>query len=61
MLLVCQQSNDYEALEDLVPLLELALTVLDPDEDVDTSVVLPHNGNNLPAFRVVVDLDLEEA
>lgn len=60
VLLVCQQSNDGEALEDLVALLEDALTVIDPDEDVDTSVVLPHNGNNLPAFRLVVDLELEE-
>ena len=60
VLLVCQQSNDSEALEDLVPLLEAALSVIEPDDDVDTSVVLPHNGNNLPAFRVVVDLDLEE-
>lgn len=53
-------AKDKEALTDLVGLLEKALTVLDPDDDVDTSVVLPHNGNMLPAFRLVVDLDLEE-
>lgn len=53
-------NKDREALEDLQGLLVRALTVLVPDEDVDTSVVFPHNNNALPAFRLVVDLDLEE-
>lgn len=60
VLLVCQPAGDVEVLADLVELLEKALQVIEPDEDVDTSVVLPHNGNALPAFRVVVDLELEE-
>jgi hypothetical protein len=58
VLLVAPQAGDREALEDLCGLLDDALTVIDPEEDVDTSVVLPHNGNALPAFRLVVDLDL---
>ena len=60
VLLVVNQSNDLEAVEDLVVLLDKALEVIDPDEDVDLSVLLPHNGNNLPACRLAVDLDLEE-
>lgn len=60
VLLVVPQAGDLEALGDLVDLLDKVLEVLDPDGDVDTSVVLPHNGNALPAFRLVVDLDLEE-
>jgi hypothetical protein len=58
VILVAPQAGDSEALEDLCGLLDAALTVIDPEEDVDTSVVLPHNGNALPAFRLVVDLDL---
>jgi hypothetical protein len=53
-------NKDQEALEDLAGLLARALTVITPDEDVDTSVVFPHNNNALPAFRLSVDLDLEE-
>jgi hypothetical protein len=53
-------NKDQEALEDCQGLLVKALTVFDPDEAVDTSVVFPHNNNALPAFRLVVDLDLEE-
>lgn len=53
-------TGDREALKTLTGLLGLALEVLDPDEDVDTSVVFPHQNNMLPAFRLAVDLDLEE-
>lgn len=53
-------ANDGEALDDLCGLLDAALTVLDPDDDVDTSVVLPVGSNALPAFRLEVDLDLKE-
>lgn len=60
VLLVVPQAGDEEALTDLVGLLELALQVIEPDDVVETDVVLPHNGNALPAFRLVVDLDLEE-
>jgi hypothetical protein len=60
VLLVVPQAGDLEALEDLMGVLEKALTVIEPDDDVDTSVVLPHNGNALPAFRLVVDVNLEE-
>lgn len=60
VLLVVSQAGDLESLSDLEGLLVKALTVIDPEEDPDTSVVLPHNGNALPAFRLVVDLDLEE-
>jgi hypothetical protein len=60
VLLVCPQNNkDSESLRDLTRLLDKALTVIDPDDDVDTSVVLPVGQNNLPAFRLVVDLDLK--
>jgi hypothetical protein len=62
--LVAPAQGELEALADLAGLLELALTVIDPDDDdghaVDTSVVVPHNNNALPAFRLVVDLDLED-
>lgn len=51
-------SNDREALADLSRLLDRALTVITPDEDVDASVVLPHQNNNLPAFRLVTEIDL---
>lgn len=60
VLLVAPASGDLEALETLAGLLDLALTVVTPDADVDTSVVLPHNNNALPAFRLAVDLNLEE-
>lgn len=60
VLLVVPASGDAQSLTALAGLLDQALTVIDPDEDVDTSVVLPHNNNALPAFRLVVDLDLEE-
>lgn len=60
VLLVVPQQGDQESLEDLVQLLDKALAVIDPDEDVETDVLLPHNNNALPAFRLVVDLDLEE-
>jgi hypothetical protein len=58
VLLVAPQSSDLEALKTLCGLLDLALEVIDPDEDVDTSVVLPVNDNPLPAFRLVVDLNV---
>jgi hypothetical protein len=58
VILVAPQAGDLEALTDLEALLAATLTVIDPDEDVDTTVVLPHRNNPLPAFRVVVDLDL---
>lgn len=58
VLLVAPASGDAEALADLCRLLDKALTVITPDEDVDTSVALPLRGNTLPAFRLVVDLDL---
>lgn len=58
LLLVTQPAGDEEALKDLAGQLELALSVVDPVEDVDTSVVLPHNNNMLPAFRLQLDLDL---
>lgn len=58
VLLVAPQSTDLEATRTLCGLLDLTLGVFTPDEDVDTSVVLPHNNNPLPAFRLVVDIDL---
>lgn len=58
VILVAPQAADAEALGDLEGLLVKALTVIHPDDDVDTTVVLPHRGNPLPAFRLVVDLDL---
>jgi hypothetical protein len=58
VLLVAPQAGDAEALTDLCGLLDAALTVIDPDDDVDTSVVLPIGNNPLPAFRLVVDLEL---
>lgn len=58
VLLVAPASGDGEALADLCRLLDKALTVLDPDDDVDTSVVLPVRNNPLPAFRLVVDVEL---
>lgn len=60
VLLVSKAAGDQVSLSVLADLLSKALTVIDPDEDVDTSVVLPHNNNALPAFRLVVALDLEE-
>ncbi len=60
VLLVVPAGGDLAALTGLAKLLDKALTVLTPDDDVDTSVVLPHNGNALPAFRLGVDLDLKE-
>lgn len=60
VLLVVPEGGDLEALKDLQRLLVKALTVIDPDEDVDTSLVFPLNNNSLPAFRLVVDLTLEE-
>lgn len=58
--LVVSQQADAEGLRDLVEVLEKALDVIEPDEDVDTTVLLSVRGNNLPAFRLQVDLDLEE-
>lgn len=59
VLLVTTAGNDSEALEGLSGLLDRALTVISPDEDVDTSVVLSVRNNSLPAFRLAVDLTLE--
>lgn len=53
--------DDLTVLKTLSGLLSKALTVLTPDEDVDTSytVALPHTPSaTFPAFRLVVDLDL---
>lgn len=58
VLLVVAQSGDLESLTALSGLLAKALTVVKPDEDVDTSVVLPIGNNPLPAFRLAVDLKL---
>lgn len=59
VLLVAPDTGDAAALATLAGLLDKALAVLDPDEDVDTSVVLPlPTGSTHPAFRVTVDLDL---
>ncbi len=58
--LVTQPAGDLEVLKDLTAQLEAALTVIDPDEDVDTSVVINIRRNTVPAFRLLVDLDLEE-
>lgn len=58
VLLVVPAAKEAEALKGLGRLLELALTVIDPDGAVDTSIVLPHNNNALPAFRLPVNLDL---
>ena len=58
VLLVVAQSNDLESLTALGGLLATALTVLTPDGDVDTSVVLPIGNNALPAFRLPVNLYL---
>jgi hypothetical protein len=58
VILVAPAANDAEALGDLVGLLDKTLGVIDPDDDVDTSVLLPLRGNNLPAFRVVTDLEV---
>lgn len=60
VLLVTNAESDLEQLEALADLLDQALTVVTPDEDVDTSVVLPIRGNPLPAFRLVVNLKLEK-
>lgn len=57
VLLVAPQEGDAEALADLARLLSKALTVIDPDEDVDTSVLVTIRTNAHPAFRLVVDLD----
>lgn len=54
-------ADDLTTLIALTGLLEKALAVLAPDEDVDTSyaVALPHTPTaTFPAFRLVVDLDL---
>jgi hypothetical protein len=61
VLLVVPATGDLEALEALSVLLDKALTVVTPDEDVDTSVLLPIRNNPLPAFRLAVDLTLEES
>ena len=53
--------DDLTVLKTLSGLLSKALTVLTPDEDVDTSytVALPHTpAATFPAFRLVVDVDL---
>lgn len=60
VLLVTSAASDLEALESLAGLLDKALAVVTPDEDVDTSVVLPVRNNPLPAFRLVVNLKLEK-
>lgn len=57
VLLVAPQEGDAEALADLSRLLAKALTVLSPDEDVDTSVAVPIRNNMHPAFRLTVDLE----
>ena len=62
VLLVAPASGDLEALRTLCGLLDLALSVVRPAEDVDTSVLFPRpNSDPLPAFRVAVDLQLPNA
>jgi hypothetical protein len=54
-------ADDLTKLTILAGLLSKALTVLTPDEDVDTSytVSLPHTPSAaFPAFRLVTDIDL---
>jgi len=64
--LVAPAAGDWEPVRVLSGLLAKALTVIDPDEDpatdalIDTSVILNVRSNPLPAFRLAVDLPLEE-
>jgi hypothetical protein len=58
--LLVAADNDAATTE-LAKLLDAALGVLEPDEDVDTSLLFPINNNPLPAWRLVVDLELEES
>lgn len=59
VLLVTQPAGDAEVLRDLQGQLLTLLEVILPAGPVDTSVVMPHNNNALPAFRVPVALKLE--
>lgn len=62
VLLVAQESGEAEALGTLTGLLGRLLEVIDPDGDVDTSVVLTRpNASPLPAFRVPVSLECKES
>jgi hypothetical protein len=56
--LVAPAAGEAEALSDLQGLLAKALAVVDPDDDVDTSVALTVRANALPAFRIPLDVDL---
>lgn len=58
VLLVAPMGGDLEALGVLAGLLEKTLTVVRPDDEVDTAVLFPHNNNPHPAFRLPVDLTL---
>jgi hypothetical protein len=60
VLLVAPASGDLNALKILTGLLNKALTVITPDEDVDTSVLLSIRNESLPAFRLAVDLNLNK-
>lgn len=60
VLLVAPAGGDEAPLTVLTGLLERAMTVLTPDEDVDTSVVLSVRSNSLPAFKLAVTIDLQE-
>lgn len=58
LLIFTQAAKDEEVLADLASMLDKCLTVLTPDDEVDTSVVISVRNNSLPAFRVPVDIDL---
>ena len=60
VLLAVPAGGDLGPLKALTALLAKAETVLTPDEDVDTSVVLSVRNNPVPAFRLAVVIDLEE-
>lgn len=55
--LIAPDASAMEAWDVLSPMLDKALTVVDPDESINTatSVVLPHGPTALPAIQLVID------
>jgi len=60
VLLVAPAGGDLAPLKVLTGLLAKAETVISPDEDVDTSVVLNVRNTPLPAFRLTVVIPIKE-
>lgn len=60
VILVSGEVGEPASLLALAGLLEKLMSVIDPDGDIDTSLVFPVRNSPLPAWRVYVDLELDE-